>query len=358
MKAGITILVCTYNGAQRLPVTLEHIARQNIPASLSCELILVDNASLDNTVPLAREVWARYDTSISLTIISEPNPGLTYARVKGFAAARYGYIVLCDDDNWLDPDYVATAFAIMEENPAIGILGGYGEFVYEAPPPPEWFTALNLYAGGPQASASGLVHGHLVYGAGAIIRHSAWERLRQHGFISALTDRLGYQLSSGGDHELCYALVLAGYETWYDERLHFKHFITANRLTIEYYLTYIAESSRCFSVLEPYKILLKTGKASLYIFRWELLKSYGYHVKKAAGLLVNMTLGKKRAGSKTAYKLKMTLLRQRLRSYGQFATMEKNYSKALVLKAQLNQAGLPASLPAGYLAIPDKETTL
>lgn len=336
MTPGITILVCTFNGARRLPGTLEHIAAQKIPASFPCEVILVDNASVDDTVQLAQQEWKKYNTNLELKIVMEPRPGLTYARERGFEEARYEYIILCDDDNWLSPSYVYTAFMLMEQYPAIGILGGYGQFAWETTPP-DWLTAFNLYAGGPQAATSGKVTHHLVYGAGAVLRKSAWATLWQHGFESALTDRLGYQLSSGGDHELCYALALAGYEVWYDERLRFQHFITNNRLTKEYYLTYIAESSACFSVLEPYKILLKTGKPSLTIFRWELFKSFGYHLKKTALLLFRMAFAKKSPGQRMAYRLELSLLKGRLQSYRHLATMERNYAKAIQFKQRLPQ---------------------
>ena len=131
MKPGVTILICTYNGASRLPVTLQHIARQNVPPSVPCEVILVDNASHDNSVQLALETWGKYRTNIELRVITEPKPGLTYAREKGFEQAAYEYVILCDDDNWLGRSYVATAFAIMEQYPTIGLLGGYALFIYE-----------------------------------------------------------------------------------------------------------------------------------------------------------------------------------------------------------------------------------
>ena len=342
MQAGITILICTYNGAARLPVTLQHIARQVIPLSLPCEVIVVDNASQDNSIDLAWREWRKYDAAISFKVIREEQAGLTYAREKGFAAAAYEYILLCDDDNWLSEAYVHTAFEVMQRHPSIGILGGYGEFEFEATPP-GWFNLFNLYAGGRQAAESGPVPGHLVYGAGAVLRKSAYKRLQEAGFVSLLTDRLGYQLSSGGDHELCYALALAGYDVWYDDRLRFTHFITANRLTPVYYRTYIKESSRCFSVLEPYKILIKTGNNSLPQFRKELLKSFGYHARKMAFLMGNMAGSSNNKDRPMAQRLELLMLRQRLLSYRYFKTMEKNFQLAATLKSRFSPLSSPTT---------------
>lgn len=296
---------------------------------------------------IVRHNWRRRygkknPVNVELKIITEARPGLTYARETGFAHAAYEYIILCDDDNWLGPSYVHTAFSIMEQYPAIGLLGGRGEFVYETPPP-EWFAGLNLYAGGAQAAENGQVADGVVYGAGAILRKSAYGALLRGGFASALTDRLGHQLSSGGDYELCYALALAGYHIWYDARLYFQHFITANRLTRAYCLTYIEESSRCFSVLEPYKILLKTGNASKSVFRRELIKSFGYHVKKAGALLLKQAFTKKSPAEQIVYQLKLTLLKRQLQSYRQYGLMEGNFSKAVLLRERLRQVQLPQS---------------
>lgn len=331
MKAGMTILVCTYNGAERLPVTLRCIAAQQIPEGLGCELLVVDNASTDNSLEVIEHEWRQYDTKISLHLITETKPGLTFARDAGFSTAQYDYIILCDDDNWLAPDYVKTAFSVMESLPDVGILGGKGNFVFEEPAP-AWLLSCNLYAGGEQARGSGKVNSGFVYGAGAVLRKSAYEKICAGGFVPALTDRQGLSLSSGGDHELCYVLALAGYTIWYEDRLLFDHYITANRLTLPYYLSYIEESALCFSVLEPYKILLKTKKKSMVRFRWELFKSFWYHIKKMGALLFTKPVVSKPADERVVRKLQYTLLIQRLRSYRRISLFEDNFNKAVSLQ--------------------------
>ncbi|WP_276481837.1 glycosyltransferase [Paraflavitalea pollutisoli] len=331
IKAGVTVLICTYNGADRLRVTLQHLAAQVLPDFLSCEVILVDNASTDHSAAFAQRVWSTFNSGLTFKVFDEPRPGLTHARERGFREAAYEYIILCDDDNWLSEHYVRHAYSIMEANPRIGILGGLGVFAFESTPP-SWFGAFNLYAGGAQAAQSGAVADHLVYGAGAVLRRSAYEKLLNHGFEPLLTDRLGYQLSSGGDHELCYALALAGYQVWYDDRLLFHHFITSGRLTQTYCQTYIKESSRCFAVLEPYKILLKTGNNSLTSFRMELLKSFGYHVRKLTALMVSPP-GKTYATDRgITLQLDRMLLRLRLASYREFKLMEQHYRRAVAFR--------------------------
>ena len=130
MSAGISIVICTYNGAERLPDTIWHIAKQQFSSTIPWELIVVDNSSEDGSAEVAIREWRNAGSPCALSVIYQPTLGLTYARETGYDHAAYEFILLCDDDNWLHPHYLETAFQIMNEHPAIGMLGGNGEFVF------------------------------------------------------------------------------------------------------------------------------------------------------------------------------------------------------------------------------------
>ncbi|HEY9045391.1 MAG TPA: glycosyltransferase [Ohtaekwangia sp.] len=274
-ERGVSVVICTYNGASKLPETIRHIANQCVPAHIPWEFIIVDNASTDETSRVAQHEWSKYTCNQQFTIVHEPQPGLSYARRKGFLSASYEYILLCDDDNWLDPHYIATVYEIMASHPNIGALGGYGSLVFEEEPP-SWVRAFSIYAAGRQAPMSGPSKRFTLYGAGCVIRKSAYDILQHAGYRSLLTDRLGKELSSGGDYELCLALVIAGYTIWYDERLTFRHFITRDRITLEYYHKYLRESAKCFEVLNPYKIICEWKSLNVKSFRYRMAKSFFY----------------------------------------------------------------------------------
>jgi hypothetical protein len=63
-----------------------------------------------------------------------PGPGLAYARRRGVMEAAYEYIVFCDDDNWLAPDYLSIAREILFD-PKVGAAGGQAEPEFEGPVP-------------------------------------------------------------------------------------------------------------------------------------------------------------------------------------------------------------------------------
>jgi glycosyltransferase involved in cell wall biosynthesis len=249
---GVTILICCHNGAKRLPDTLRYIANQIVSKEIRWELLIVDNKSTDMSAPIARREWSKYNSSGKFRIVLEPVLGLSHARARGFLEAQYEYVIMCDDDNWLAPDYVENVYWIMSEKSSIGALGGFGKLIFEVTPP-KYIEHSNIFAAGEQGHGPGKVRSNKIYGAGCVIRKSAYKKLYDLGFKSLLTDRKGRELSSGGDYELCYALALMGYDIWYDDRLRFSHFITEERLNWGYFMRYARESAQCFEVLNAYK---------------------------------------------------------------------------------------------------------
>lgn len=337
MTAGISIVICTYNGAKRLPQTLQHIAQQRVKADIPWELIIVNNASTDNTARIAEMIWQRYDCKVPFAIVHQPVPGLSFAREMGFSKARYNYILMCDDDNWLHEDYVSIAYEVMQKNKRCAVLGGNGSFVYESTPP-AWLSAYSLYAGGPQAPRSGRATHDRLYGAGSVLRKSAYYAIYQAGFRSLLADRMAAQLTSGGDHELCFGLSLAGFDILYDERLTFKHFITSDRLSWQYYQRYIKESAGCFEVLEPYKILLETNKTSWFAFYKRLGRSFLYHIKKWVPLWWKYRFADKQSEEGKVLQIQCIILKTRILSYfTSFWAMHQNFKHVVQLQQKLDK---------------------
>src|SRR6187402_3359199 len=94
---GISVIICCYNSALRIEKTLDHLAAQAVN-DISWEIILVDNASVDNTAEIARAFWNKnHADKVILNIVTEYKPGLSSARLTGVSASAYEYLILCDD---------------------------------------------------------------------------------------------------------------------------------------------------------------------------------------------------------------------------------------------------------------------
>jgi glycosyltransferase involved in cell wall biosynthesis len=266
ISRGVSVIVCCYNSASRIGATLEHLARQRTSGAWSWEVVVVDNASTDNTAELAAQTWRRLGRAdVSLTVANQSKPGLSWARAKGIETAHYDVLIFCDDDNWLAPDYVAEAFSLLEACPQVGAAGGHGTATADVPLP-EWFDQYkNCYACYPQGEQDGELSGvyAFLYGAGLVLRRAALSRLEARGFTPLLPDRVGNKLSSGGDTELSYALRLAGYTLWFSEKLVFRHYIPASRLTQRYLYRLVSALSYCSGLLIVYNYRLEGKKITM-----------------------------------------------------------------------------------------------
>jgi len=278
MQQGVSVILCCYNSAERLPATLEHLAKQETNENLDWEIIVVDNASTDDTAAKAQSIWKNAGTAIDCKVLREPRPGLGHARHAGIAAAKYEYIIFCDDDNWFGKGYVQQIAGMLANNDRIGVLGGRCEAISNIDIP-FWFnTYQQFYAVGCQALYNGDVgERNYVYGAGMAFKKTVYTALLDAGFPSLLTDRTGESLVSGGDTEICYIHRLAGFQIWYDESLFFQHFMEVKRLEKKYLEKLMAGALEGIALLHPYIPLLKMGKTGLlkrfFLFIFYLLRS-------------------------------------------------------------------------------------
>lgn len=269
---GISVILCSFNGAARLGATLDHLARQATAGVPAWELIFVDNASTDGSATVVRDLWRAKGGTIPLIIKAEPRQGLVYARQTGVGASRYDIIVFCDDDNWLDAGYLSAAFDIMEADPTIGALGGVGTPISDVTLP-QWFEkykySFACYAQGTHEGELAEQNATL-FGAGLVLRREVWDRLFNSDFQPVLTDRRGTKLISGGDTELSFATKLLGYKLWFSPRLQFFHYMPAARLSTDYLLRLNEALSFSSASLIVYRYALQGKTATSLVWMKDL----------------------------------------------------------------------------------------
>jgi glycosyltransferase involved in cell wall biosynthesis len=245
MSDGVSVIICCYNSAQRLPETLRHLTRQEFTAPVPWEiLIVVDRATKDDTWQVA-ESFAKDFQSGQLRVIEESRRGLGYARIGGMTAARHEFLTYIDDDNWVVPGWVEIVYRFFSTTPEAGALGGRGEAVFEGGSGPAWFpTFAGSYAASAQYAEAGDVTDkptHLLWGASLSMRKTVFEQLMATGFEFTCTEKLGqdiYKLVSMRpveDTDLCYGIKALGWRLYYKPELFYKHFLTQNRLTWTYF---------------------------------------------------------------------------------------------------------------------------
>ena len=276
MPEGVSVIICGYNSSARITPTLEALQKQHFTATpVSWEVILVDNASTDNTAQLTTEVWNRNPVT-DLKILREEKPGLMEARKKGLAGAVYDIVSFIDDDNWVEPGWIQKVAEIFSMNENIGACGGKSEAVFEKTKP-EWFDEYqNSFAVGIQAEQSGIIDDKkgFLWGAGLSFRKILWQDLQQRGFKNLTLGREGKKITAGEDTELCYAIRLLGYHLYYRHDLTLKHFMPGNRMNIIYLVKIFEGFGKAYARLNCYRAILYRHTFTLrpWWYEWMVAK--------------------------------------------------------------------------------------
>ncbi|TFF40875.1 glycosyltransferase [Mucilaginibacter psychrotolerans] len=232
MEIGVTVIICCYNSAERLPETLKHLAVQQVSEHIAWEIIVIDNASTDETSNVARELWkVQGCKGVGFEVLHQPKPGKNYAFEMGVTHSKFEYLITCDDDNWLNSNYIQTAFDLMHADSNIGALGGLG--IIE-PQQPVLLPEAYIHSVTVNESQKWVDTEHWVYGAGSVYRKSILTNLLDNHWRQITTGRTGSSLICGEDVEICFIFYLLGYKITANDQLVFKHFIPHKRQNIEY----------------------------------------------------------------------------------------------------------------------------
>lgn len=330
---GVSVVICCFNSSSRLNHTINCLNSQVETTGIQWEVIIVDNASTDNTVEVARNEWIRED--VELRIIDEPKPGLSNARKKGLDSANFSFVSFIDDDNWVENLWVNKVYNRMKSNPAIGILGGKGKPVFEKEKPPWFDKDQRAFAVGEQSLQSGKVN-HELYGAGLSVRLQAWRNLVESGFDFLLSDRKGIVITSGGDTEICLAVLLSGYDVYYDDSLNFFHFIPGQRLNWKYLVRLYSSFGRSAPIIHIYRSFLPNtpkSKQTMLQNRWVKLFRFTYgFLLIIPGLIKNIVSNKECDDSILKYSYAKAALSEMIREFWRFPHIVKKIAHSNWIK--------------------------
>lgn len=118
----LSVVLATYNRAETLRRTLDHLAKQNLDRTLF-EVIVIDDGSPDNT----RAVIERFAATspFSLTCLGHANRGPGYTQNRGIRQAKGAVLLLIADDIWLDRGALRAHLEYHERHPEpeVALLG-------------------------------------------------------------------------------------------------------------------------------------------------------------------------------------------------------------------------------------------
>lgn len=246
MSGALVLGICTFNRGRAFAPTLEALARLDRANGRLARIVIVNNASTDDTADMVR-AFAQAHPTLPLKLIDEPTPGKLHAMRRLFASTTEPFIAIIDDDTIPDPAWAARLLALMDEHPACGVAGGPVINHWETGPTRLariYRRSLGDFDLGPSRLRLDRPDSFLL-GASLLCRREAIEA---SGWLqgSKLAARTGTDLQSGAeDAELCIRVRQTprpdshgqnegGWEIWYEPSATMRHLIPARRQTPEY----------------------------------------------------------------------------------------------------------------------------
>ena len=121
----VSVVIPAYNVTKTLPRLLECLLNQTWQ---NLQIILVDDGSEDGTVLMARKA-AEKDPR--LTVVTQGNLGISYARNAGLALCEGKYIRFIDADDTLPLDSIERMVRRAEKDGSELVIGGYDQYFGE-----------------------------------------------------------------------------------------------------------------------------------------------------------------------------------------------------------------------------------
>ncbi len=115
----VSVIIATRNRSDLLEASLNSLAQIDT-ASLVWEVVVVDNASTDNTARVLDEAAQ----TLPLRVLSAPTPGKTRAQNVAVAEARGALIMFSDDDVLFDESWLIELTNAASRWPNAAIFGG------------------------------------------------------------------------------------------------------------------------------------------------------------------------------------------------------------------------------------------
>jgi len=110
----VSIVVVSFNDAADLPVSVGSALAQR---GVSCEVLVVDNASEDDSREVARAAGAR-------VLALSGNVGFAAGMNAGIAMTSGRYVLALNPDCRLEPDFAAVLARRLDESPGVGSASG------------------------------------------------------------------------------------------------------------------------------------------------------------------------------------------------------------------------------------------
>jgi len=248
----LSVLVATHNRARFLAALFESLQAALTALPVRAEIIVVDNASTDDTEAIIK-TWQRQLPG--LLHLVEPQAGKARALNRGLHAARAPLLVFVDDDVTVAPDYLSDVLRFFVEHPHYDAGGGRVRLPPDVTDPEllarvVTYRSLPLYDGGNVVrDAKGLA------GCNMIVRRRVFDT------IGTFDERLGPGASGAHDDaDLVARMQAAGIRMGYMPQAIVYHAVDPARFTKQAFREFQRRMARSMYTLNPPGAWRKSAK--------------------------------------------------------------------------------------------------
>ena len=229
IQTTLSIIICTHNRSEILFECLQSFESQLIKYKNKVELLVIDNASTDQTKAVVKAFEQQQDGSIGY--VYEPNIGLSFARNLGLRHANSPYILYIDDDALASSNLIDTVFETLQSNRFACVGGRYvAWFRYGNP---RWFEGHWAESVVFRPDFGVLPKGFFVSGGVVLYQKNALESVG--GFETDLGMK-GKKIAYGEEVLLQNKLQKKGFDVGYNPKMVIRHLVPKHKLKLGWQL--------------------------------------------------------------------------------------------------------------------------
>lgn len=223
-QIDVSLILCTYNREQWIGDAIQSLLKLQTDGGVNYEVIVVDNASTDNTPDVIAGIAATSDRSVRY--VRETRQGPSAARNRGIAEAKGEWLAFIDDDERADPDWLLELLA-MTAKKGVRVVGGAVQLISsEAGAQPVSPDLERVLApGGRRKHECHFTPKHALNSGNQMLHRSVFEEIGV--YEESWTE-------GGEDTELFTRLYEAGIESWYTPKAIVLHLVPPYRMSSGY----------------------------------------------------------------------------------------------------------------------------
>lgn len=120
MNPKVSVIIPVYNSEKFIGKCIDSVLSQTFQ---DFELILINDGSKDNSQKILEEYKQKEPKKI--TLIQQKNKGVAKTRNESIQMAKGKYVMLIDNDDFIDKDYIETFVKEIEKHDDDVVMGGY-----------------------------------------------------------------------------------------------------------------------------------------------------------------------------------------------------------------------------------------